>query len=51
MYLPEFWQKLRGLQSRLDFPMKGVGKSVLQLEEISKSEKEQKRGENSASPK
>lgn len=41
MYLPEYWQRLRGLQSRIDFPMKGVGKSVFQLEERFKREIEQ----------
>lgn len=38
MYLPEYWQRLRGLQSRIDSPMKGVGKSVFQLEERFKKE-------------
>lgn len=33
LYLPEYWQKLRGLQSRIDEPMKGKGKSVFELEE------------------
>ena len=32
-FLPEYWQRLRGLQSRIDIPMKGNGKSVFQLEE------------------
>ena len=45
MYLPEYWQRLRGLQSRIDSPMKGVGKSVFQLEERFKREIEnEKRG-------
>lgn len=43
MYLPEYWQRLRGLQSRIDSPMKGVGKSVFQLEERFKREIEQER--------
>lgn len=38
MYLPEYWQRLRGLQSRIDSPMKGEGKSVFQLEERFKKE-------------
>ena len=38
MYLPEYWQRLRGLQSRVDSPMKGVGKSVFQLEDRFKRE-------------
>lgn len=38
MYLPEYWQRLRGLQSRIESPMKGVGKSVFQLEERFKRE-------------
>lgn len=38
MYLPEYWQKLRGIQSRIDSPMKGVGKSVFDLEERFKRE-------------
>lgn len=32
IYLPEYWQRLRGLQSRISSPMKGDGKSVFQLE-------------------
>ena len=38
MYLPEYWQRLRGLQSRIDTPMKGEGKSVFDLEERFKRE-------------
>lgn len=41
MYLPEYWQRLRGLQSRIDTPMKGVGKSVFDLEERFKKEIEE----------
>lgn len=33
LYLPEYWQRLRGLQNRIDMPMKGEGKSVFELEE------------------
>lgn len=43
MYLPEYWQRLRGLQSRIDIPMKGEGKSVFQLEDRFKKEIEQER--------
>ena len=43
VYLPEYWQRLRGLQSRIDFPMKGIGKSVFQLEERFKREIENER--------
>lgn len=43
IYLPEYWQRLRGLQSRIDSPMKGVGKSVFQLEERFKREIEQEK--------
>lgn len=32
-YLPEYWQRLRGIQSRIPEPMKGTGKSVFELEE------------------
>jgi 3'-phosphoadenosine 5'-phosphosulfate sulfotransferase (PAPS reductase)/FAD synthetase len=32
-HLPRYWQMLRGLQSRIDRPMKGEGKSIFQLEE------------------
>ena len=32
LYLPKYWQMLRGLQSRLSEPMKGSGKSVFDLE-------------------
>lgn len=45
MYLPEYWQRLRGLQSRIDSPMKGVGKSVFQLEERFKREVEKERND------
>ena len=45
MYLPEYWQRLRGLQSRICAPMKGEGKSVFQLEERFKKEIEQEGGE------
>lgn len=38
MYLPEYWQRLRGLQSRIKSPMKGDGKSVFQLEDRFKKE-------------
>ena len=37
-YLPQYWQMLRGLQSRIDRPMKGEGKSVFELEERFKKE-------------
>jgi len=45
MYLPKYWQRLRGLQSRIDSPMKGVGKSVFQLEERFKRELNKEGGE------
>ena len=32
LYLPQYWRMLKGLQSRIDEPMKGNGKSVFQLE-------------------
>lgn len=32
-YLPTYWERLRGLQSRIDEPFKGVGKSIFDLEE------------------
>lgn len=38
IYLPEYWERLRGLQSRLSMPMKGEGKSVFDLEERFKKE-------------
>ena len=38
MYLPDYWKRLRGLQSRIDTPMKGEGKSVFDLEERFKRE-------------
>lgn len=31
-YLPEYWERLKGLQAQLDRPMKGPGKSVFDLE-------------------
>lgn len=33
LYLPQYWRMLKGLQSRMDTPMKGEGKSIFQLEE------------------
>ena len=51
MYLPEYWQRLRGLQSRIDSPMKGVDKSVFQLEERFKREIEQEEVKSSAASK
>lgn len=41
LYLPEYWQRLRGLQSRISEPMKGKGKSVFELEERFKLEGKQ----------
>lgn len=38
IYLPEYWQRLRGLQSRISTPIKGVGKSIFELEERFKQE-------------
>lgn len=41
LYLPRYWKMLKGLQSRIDEPMKGSGKSVFQLEERFKKEIEE----------
>ena len=49
MYLPEYWQRLRGMQSRIDPPMKGINKSVFQLEERFKKEIDKEGGESIAS--
>lgn len=38
IYLPKYWQMLRGLQSKIDKPMKGLGKSIFDLEERFKQE-------------
>ena len=43
LYLPEYWLKLKGLQSRLDRPLKGEGKSVFELEERFRKEIEDKK--------
>ena len=40
LYLPKYWKMLKGLQSRIDEPMKGEGKSVFELEERFKREVE-----------
>lgn len=45
LYLPKYWRMLKGLQSRIDTPMKGEGKSVFQLEERFKKEVDKKGGE------
>ena len=31
-YLPEYWEKLKAIQERTELPMKGIGKSVFELE-------------------
>jgi len=38
LYLPKYWEMLKGLQSRIIEPMKGAGKSVFELEERFKNE-------------
>ena len=38
--LPEYWDRLRAMQSRLDEPMKGPGKSIFDLERRFKLENE-----------
>lgn len=38
IHLPEYWEKLRKIQSRLPEPMKGDGKSIFDLEERFKRE-------------
>lgn len=38
LYLPKYWEMLKGLQSRIDEPMKGINKSVFELEERFKKE-------------
>ena len=38
LYLPRYWEKLKQLQSKLEQPMKGKGKSVFDLEERFKRE-------------
>lgn len=40
LYLPEYWEKLKYLQSKTDRPMKGVGKSVFELEDRFRKELE-----------
>lgn len=40
IHLPEYWQRLKGLQSRIETPFKGEGKSVFELEERFKRELE-----------
>lgn len=46
LYLPKYWSMLKGLQSRIDAPFKGEGRSICELEERFKNElngKEQKK--------
>lgn len=38
MYLPRYWKMLKGLQDKIDSPMKGEGKSVFELEDRFKKE-------------
>ena len=46
-HFPDYWQRLRELQSKLKMPMKGNGKSVFELEERFKREGEQIKWEES----
>lgn len=53
-FLPEYWERLKGLQARTDRPMKGPGKSVFELErrfeqELEAEQKEAKQTEKQAS--
>lgn len=41
-HLPEYWERLKGLQARTERPMKGEGKSVFDLEERFTRERIQK---------
>lgn len=43
-YLPRYWSMLKGLQSRIDTPFKGEGKSIFQLEERFRKEIEEEEG-------
>lgn len=48
-YLPDYWERLKGLQRRMDRPMKGKGKSVFDLEERFSEEMEQEKAQISLS--
>lgn len=39
LHLPKYWKRLKGLEYRLGEPMKGQGKSIVELEERFKNEK------------
>lgn len=39
-HLPEYWNRLKEIQARTDRPMKGEGKSVFDLEERFRKEKQ-----------
>lgn len=41
-HLPEYWERLKDLQSKTDRPMKGPGKSVFDLDERFRKEREEK---------
>ena len=41
-FLPEYWDRLKQLQRKTERPMKGKGKSVFELEERFKKEREEK---------
>lgn len=43
-HLPEYWERLKGLQSKTERPMKGVGKSVFDLEIRFEKEREARNG-------
>ena len=38
LYLPKYWERLKGMQSRISRPMKGKNKSIFDLEERFKNE-------------
>lgn len=40
LYLPEYWERLKYLQSRTERPMKGAGKSVYELEKRFQAERQ-----------
>ena len=42
LHLPDYWQKLKNIQTLLPDPMKGNGKSVFELEQRFNEEREQK---------
>lgn len=48
-FLPKYWKRLKGLEIRLQEPMKGVGKSIVELEKRFENEENRSKNEEKCS--